>query len=101
MDRCEEIVANVKMEERYAGMSLVFDGRRDDLREEIEAAIAFACKETGLDPVVFDNKETDKAHHEAFYIEFDEEAQRDSGAFFTTVLKRLRIEHCANDVIKG
>ncbi len=101
MDRCEEIVANVKMEERYAGMSLVFDGRRAELREEIEAAIGAACEETGLKPLVFDNKETDRAHHEAYYIEFDEEAQRDSGAFFTLVLEKLGIDHCVNEVIEG
>lgn len=100
MDRCKEIVANVKMEECYAGMSLVFEGSRDDLREEIDNAIAKVCKETGLKPIVFDNADTDKAHHEAFYIEFGDEAQRESGAFFELLLKELSIEHCVNDVIE-
>ena len=99
MDRCDEIVANVRMEERYAGLSLVFEGGRSDLREEIDAAIVKICNQTGLEPLVFDNANTDKSHHEAFYIEFSDEAQRDSGAFFELLLKELRIDKCANDVI--
>lgn len=39
MDRCKEIVANVKMEECYEGMSLVFDAKREDLRAEIDARL--------------------------------------------------------------
>ncbi len=99
MSRCDEIVANVRMEECYEGLSLVFDGSRDDLREEINAAIEKACKETGLKPLIFDNAKTDKAKHEAFYIEFTDETQRQSGAFFEMVLKELKIDKCANDVI--
>ncbi|SFV90673.1 hypothetical protein MNB_SV-4-1389 [hydrothermal vent metagenome] len=101
MDRCKEIVANVRMEECYEGMSLVFEGSRDDLRAEINAAIEKACSQTGLKPLVFDNKKTDKVGHEAFYIEFTDEAQRESGAFFECVLKELGIDKCENDVIEG
>jgi len=99
MDRCEEIIANVKMEECYAGLSLVFDEARSDLREEIEQAIQKVCNETKLEPLVFDNKRVDKQGHEAFYIEFTDEAQRESGGFFTTLLKELRIDKCVNDII--
>lgn len=99
MDRCKEIVANVKMEECYEGMSLVFEAKRDDLRTEINTAIEKACAVTGLKPLVFDNANTDKSHHEAFYIEFTDEAQRESGAFFELVLKELGIDKCENDVI--
>ncbi len=99
MDRCKEIVANVKMEECYEGMSLVFDQNRDDLRVEINAAIEKACSATGLQPLVFDNANTDKSHREAFYIEFTDETQRESGAFFEMVLKELGIDKCENDVI--
>jgi len=102
MDRCQEIVANVRMEECYEGMSLVFDGSRDDLRQEINRAIEKACQETGLKPLVFDNAKTDKAKHEAFYIEFNtDEVQREGGAFFELVLRELKIDKCANDVIEA
>ncbi len=101
MDRCKEIVANVRMEECYAGMSLVFDGNRSDLREEINGAIEKVCGTTGLKPLVFDNKKTDKSDNEAFYIEFSDEAQRESGAFFELLLKELGIDKCENDVIEG
>jgi len=99
VDRCKEIVANVKMEECYEGMSLVFEAKREDLRAEIDAAIEKACRETGLKPLVFDNADTDKSHREAFYIEFTDETQRESGAFFELVLKELGIDKCENDVI--
>jgi len=101
VDRCKEIVANVRMEECYEGMSLVFDGTRGDLREEINRAIEKACSTTGLKPLVFDNKNTDQSKHEAFYIEFTDETQRESGAFFEMVLKELGIDKCENDVIEG
>ena len=98
MDRCEEIVANVRMEERYAGLSLVFVGT-DALRDEIETAIEKVTKQTKMDPHVFDNS---KDHHEAkqaLYIEFNDDVQRDSGEFFELLLRELRIDKCANDVI--
>ena len=98
MDRCEEIVANVRMEERYAGMSLVFQGT-EALREEIENAIDKVTKQTKMDPHVFDNS---KDHHEAkqaLYIEFNDDVQRESGEFFELLLRELRIDKCANDVI--
>ena len=98
MDRCEEIVANVRMEERYAGMSLVFKGT-ETLREEVETAIEKVTKQTKMEPHIFDNS---KDHHEskqALYIEFNDDVQRDSGAFFELLLKELGIDKCANDVI--
>jgi len=98
VDRCEEIVANVRMEERYAGMSLVFKGT-ETLREEVETAIEKVTKQTKMEPHIFDNS---KDHHEskqALYIEFNDDVQRDSGAFFELLLKELGIDKCANDVI--
>jgi len=98
VDRCEEIVANVRMEERYAGLSLVFQGT-EALREEIESAIEKVTQETKMAPHIFDNS---KDHHEskqALYIEFNDDVQRDSGDFFERLLKALHIDHCANDVI--
>jgi hypothetical protein len=43
MNRCEEIIANVKMEECYAGLSLVFDGSQL-IKEEIILAIEKVSK---------------------------------------------------------
>ena len=56
MTRCEEIIANVKMEECYAGLSLVFDGN-DDLREEIGNAIDKVAKDKKMTPLIFDNSQ--------------------------------------------
>jgi hypothetical protein len=98
MNRCEEIVANVKMEECYAGLSLVFDGD-ETLRAEISDAINRVTQETKMDPAVFDNTQDTKGGKPAFYIEFSDEVQRDSGDFFELVLRELKIDKCANDVI--
>jgi hypothetical protein len=98
MNRCDEIVANVKMEECYAGLSLVFDGD-NALRTEISDAIDKITKETKMDPAVFDNTQDTKGAKAAFYIEFSDEVQRDSGDFFELVLRELKIDKCLNDVI--
>ena len=100
MTRCEEIIANVKMEECYAGLSLVFDGN-DTLREEIGNVIEKVSEEKKMTPLVFDNSQNPKGAKPAFYIEFSDEVQRDSGDFFEAVLKALRIDKCANEVIKN
>ncbi|MGC9351429.1 MAG: hypothetical protein ACP5D3_05515 [Sulfurovum sp.] len=99
MDRCDQISANVKMEECYAGMSLTFDGS-EALRAEIEAAIEKIKQETRMEPQVFDNSKDHTETKQALYIEFDDDAQRDSGDFFEKVLKELKIDKCANDVIE-
>ena len=98
MERCKEIVANVRMEERYAGLSLVFQGT-EALREEIETAIDKVTKKTKMDPHIFDNSRDHHESKQALYIEFNDDVQRESGAFFELLLKELGIEHCANDVI--
>ena len=100
MTRCEEIIANVKMEECYAGLSLVFDGN-NELRTEIGNAIDKVAKDKKMAPLVFDNSQNQKGAKPAFYIEFSDEAQRDSGDFFESILKELRIDKCANDVIRN
>jgi len=98
MDRCDEIVANVKMEERYAGLSLVFVNN-PGIREEIEAAVTKVKKKTGLKPECFDNSKEHMEEKQSVYIEFTDEVQRDSGAFFELILKELHIDKCANEVI--
>ena len=97
-NRCKEIIANVKMEECYSGLSLVFDGN-ETLRTEISDAIDKVSDKTKMTPAVFDNSQNPKGAKPAFYIEFSDEAQRDSGDFFELVLKELRIDKCCNDVI--
>lgn len=99
MTRCEEIIANVKMEECYAGLSLTFDGN-EALRTEISEAIDKVKKETKMSPEIFDNSQNEKKAKPAFYIEFSDEVQRDSGDFFELVLRELRIDKCAHDVIQ-
>jgi len=98
MDRCEEIIANVKMEECYAGLSLVYVNN-PGVREEIETAVKKVKKETGLRPECFDNSKEHTEEKQAIYIEFSDEVQRDSGAFFELLLKELHIDKCANETI--
>jgi len=99
MSRINEIIANVKMEECYAGLSLTFDGN-DTLRDEISNAINKITKETKMVPDIFDNSRDPKGARPAFYIEFSDEVQRESGDFFELVLRELKIDKCVNDVIK-
>jgi len=78
----------------------VFDGN-DVLRTEISDAIDKITKETKMTPAVFDNSQNPKGSKPAFYIEFSDEVQRESGDFFEAVLKELKIDKCANDVIRN
>ena len=99
MTRCEEIIANVKMEECYAGLCLTFDGD-EELRIEISDAIDKISEKTKMSPEIFDNSQNDKEEKSAFYIEFTDDAQRNSGDFFELVLKELKIDKCEHDVIE-
>jgi len=98
MSRCDEISANVKMEECYAGMSLTFDGS-DTLRVEISDVIDKIVEKTKMSPLIFDNSKDAKSTKAAFYIEFSDQEQRNSGDFFESVLRELKIDKCENDVI--
>lgn len=99
MDKCELINANVRMEECYAGMSLTFDGS-EEIRGEIETAVKKVKTETGMNPECFDSSRDHTEKKQSIYIEFTDDAQRDSGEFFEKVLKELKIDHCARDVIE-
>jgi len=99
-NRCNEIVANVKMEECYSGLSLVFDGN-ETLRTEISDAINTVTAKTKMTPVIFDNSQNPKGSKPAFYIEFSDEVQRDSGDYFEQILRELHIDKCVNEVIEN
>ncbi len=99
MSRCSEIKANVRMEERYAGLSLTFDSKPES-RSEIETAIKKIKKQTGMSPECFDNSKDKTEASQAIYVEFSDDVQRDSGAFFELVLKELNIDKCVHDVVE-
>lgn len=99
MDRCDEIKANVRMEEKYAGMSLTFD-KNPELRTEIETAIKKIEKQTGMSAQCFDNSKDKTEASQAIYVEFCDDVQRDSGAFFELLLRELKIDKCVHDVVE-
>jgi hypothetical protein len=95
MDNCSRIKASVRMEERYAGMSLKC-GCDDALKKEILDAIEEVKKEIDANPTVFDNPNKDCPEKEGFYIEFDDDYDRVAGDFFQRLLKKLKIDKCEN-----
>lgn len=99
MNRCDEIKANVRMEERYAGLSLTFN-KNPEIRAEIEAVMSKIKKETGMTPQCFDNSKDQTEDSQTIYVEFSDDVQRDSGAFFELVLKELKIDKCVHDVVE-
>lgn len=92
MDRCSQIKASVRMEERYAGMCLTFASNDQDLRKEVNEAIEKVNKETKITPQIWDNFEK-----RTMYVEFKEDVQRDCGDYFEKLLKELKIDKCEND----
>lgn len=97
MDRCDEIKAHVRMEERYQGLSLVFSDS-DALKEEIFTAVEEAKEETGMAPFVFEKISKDREDLHAIYIEFRDDIHREGGEFLTKVLKKLKIDKCEKDI---
>ena len=85
------------MEERYQGLSLVFD-HSDTLKSEILTAVEEAKKETGLKPFIFEKISNDRKDIHAIYIEFRDDIHREGGELLTKVLKKLRIDHCEKDI---
>ena len=93
MSKCKEIIANVRMEERYESLSLRF-GDCPDLKKEIEKVISKVKKKTGLTPFIFDKVSNDRPDIQAIIIEFHDDVHRLGGDFFTKVLKQLEIDEC-------
>lgn len=93
MDNCSKIKARVRMEERYAGMSLRC-GCDKQIQDQVLQAIDEVKKETGLDPVIYDNPNKDTPENEGFYIEFESDYDRNAGKFFDCLLKKLKIDKC-------
>ena len=91
----DKIVAHIRMEERYEGLQLRF-GDNPQLKEKALEAVEIAKSETGMKPQVFDNIDKSAPEKEAIYIEFNDDSQRDAGAFFEIVLHKLGIK-CEED----
>jgi len=97
LDRCHEIKAHMRMEERYQGLSLVFE-HNDVVKTEIIEAIEEAKKETGLKPFIFEKISNDREDIHAIYIEFRDDIHREGGELLTKVLQKLGINHCEKDI---
>ncbi|WP_295419647.1 hypothetical protein [Sulfurovum sp.] len=97
MDRCQEIKAHIRMEERYEGLSLIF-GDNMTLKNEILQAINDTKKETGKAPFIFDKVSNDRPDIQCIYMEFHDDVHREAGDFFTRILQKLNIDHCEKDI---
>ncbi len=97
MDRCQEIKAHFRMEERYEGLGLMF-GDNQTLKSEILQAIEEVKKETGQAPFIFDKISNDRPDIQCIYIEFHDDVHREGGDFFNKVLKKLSIDQCEKDI---
>jgi len=97
LDRCHDIKAHMRMEERYQGLSLVFE-HSDVIKTEILKAIEETKKETGLKPFIFEKISNDRADIHAIYIEFRDDIHREGGELLTKVLQKLGINHCEKDI---
>jgi len=90
------IVANVKLEECYSGLSLSFDDN-DDIRAEIEFSISKIKEMTNLYPFICTNSKNEKK--QSIYLEFSDEDPRSSRKFFQILLSDLNIDKCINETV--
>ncbi len=96
MDKCNDIKAHIRMEERYQGLSLVFN-KHAELKSEICSVIDEVKAETGQTPFIFEKISNDRADLHAIYIEFRDDIHREGGEFLTKVLQKLNIDKCEKD----
>lgn len=99
VDRCKRIVADVRMEECYANLSLFIDPSDEEAKKEIYAAIEKVSKQLKIKPSVIDNQCCTLDNKEEIIIEFDDEVQREAGEFFELLLRELGIDRCEDDHI--
>ena len=97
MSRCDEIKAHIRMEERYQGLSLVFENN-DTIKAAILEAVEEAKNETGLKPFIFEKISNDRQDIHAIYIEFRDDIHREGGELLTKVLQKLKIDKCEKDI---
>ncbi|MDR0747617.1 MAG: hypothetical protein LBE89_06980 [Helicobacteraceae bacterium] len=88
-----EIKAYLRMEERYEGLQLVY-GTDEEAKNAILKAIDEVKEQTGLNPTIVENCSLDRPEHCAFYMEFDDDFDREGGEFFEKVLCKLGIKKC-------
>ncbi len=93
MEKCKDVKAYVRMEERYEGLNLIF-GDCPELKTEVLSVVAQVKEETGLTPFIYDKVSNDRPDLQAIYVEFHDDVHRTGGDFFEKVLKRLNITHC-------
>jgi len=93
MNRCGQIKAYLRREERYEGLQLVFKEHLE-LKDEILNAIEETIAETKQKPAIFENSEHVDEEPYAFYIEFNDDYDKDGGNFFEILLKKLGIDKC-------
>ena len=92
-NRCGQIEAYFRREERYEGLQLVFKDH-PELKDEVLKAIEETMQETGERPQVFANSEHAGAEPYAYYVEFNDDYDKEGGEFFEILLKKLGIDHC-------
>ena len=97
MEKCTEIKAYVRMEERYEGLNLLF-GDCPDLKKDILLAVDEVKADTKLTPFIYDKVSNDRPDIQAIYIEFHDDVHRTGGDFFERVLRKLDIDKCEDEL---
>ncbi len=93
-NRCGQIQAYFRREERYEGIQIAFK-EHPELKDEVLKAIEETIEETGSKPAVFENNEKAGADPYAYYIEFNDDYDKEGGPFFETLLRKLGIDKCS------
>ncbi|MDR2153396.1 MAG: hypothetical protein LBO72_11330 [Helicobacteraceae bacterium] len=88
-----EIHAFFRREERYEGLQFVYGGD-ETLKQKILDAIEALKQESALEPNVMENCDAKEPEKCAVYLEFDDDYDREGGAFFEKLLDKLNIKKC-------
>lgn len=95
MSNCDKIKAYFRREERYEGLQLAFK-EFPEMQPTVLEAIEATKTETGLSPDVFENISVKGTNPNAYYIEFNDDYDKDGGRFFEIVMRKLGINRCSD-----
>lgn len=87
----DDVKAYFRREERYEGLQIAFN-KKTQSRDGILKTIEDLKDEMELNPDIFENCYEDEPDKCAFYIEFNDDYDKDAGEFFEALLHKLGIK---------
>ncbi len=84
-----------EMEERYAMLEIKYFN--EEQSKEINSVVTKAIKHFEVSPDIMIEHDDDNNDEGVFILEFHDDYDKESGAFFESIIKELNIDKCSID----